>query len=655
MNLKIVLALIPLLPLAGSVVNGLAGRWTGKRAHWIALAAALGAFALSTMAFIDVLAHPGPRVFEMFPWIFSGELKLSVSFLLDPLSAVMLLVVTGVGFLVHWFSVGYMHDDAGYARYFSYLNLFLFSMLTLVLGASYPVMFVGWEGVGLCSYLLIGFWFHKPSASTAANKAFIVNRIGDAGFILGMFLLYTAVGSFDYQDVFAAVHHLPQGLVTAAAICLFIGACGKSAQLPLYVWLPDAMEGPTPVSALIHAATMVTAGVYMVARNHAIFLASPLAMTVVTTVGITTAFAAGFIALTQTDIKKVLAYSTVSQLGYMFVGCGVGAFIPAIFHLVTHAFFKGLLFLGSGSVIHALHGEQDMMKMGGLRKHLPITHPTFLAGSLALAGIFPFAGFWSKDEILSEAFKGGHFAVWALALLTAGMTAFYTFRMVFLTFYGKARFDDHKKHPHEAPASMAFPLVKLALLSAVAGALLGWPPENGLIHKFLGPVFQTHHAVAHHGAAVNPVVLMVVSVAVALVGVAFAWMIYLQKPDLAGSLGRRLAPLYAASSNKLWIDDFYRYAFVKGTQKNAELFRQVDVRVVDGAVNGAAALTLANAAASLRFDTGVIDGAANGISSTLRAWAGQLRRLQNGVAQNYALAMVTGVIVFIGWFFSQAR
>src|SRR6266702_3763776 len=462
--------LIPFLPLVGTLVNALFGRATGHRAHWVAVPALGLAFLVSCAVFLRVL-NGETYVGELVPWIAAGAFKAAITVQVDQLSAVMLLVVTGVGFLIHLYSAGYMHDDPSYARFFTYLNLFVFSMVMLVLAGNFLLLYVGWEAVGLCSYLLIGFWYEKPSATDAGKKAFIVNRVGDFGFGLGIMLIWTTFGTLSYGEVFSkATDAVSDGTYLAIALLLFMGACGKSAQLPLFTWLPDAMEGPTPVSALIHAATMVTAGVYMVARCHTLFEMAPFGLEVVAWVGALTAVFSATIGLVQTDIKRVLAYSTISQLGYMFAAVGVGAYAAGIFHLVTHAFFKALLFLGAGSVIHGLGGEQDLRRMGQLAPRMLITTGTFLIGAFGLSGIPPFAGFFSKDEILASAFHEGHVALWAVLLLGVLLTAFYTARVVLLAFFGGPRMSrDEAHHIHESPAVMTLPLAVLALLTALAG------------------------------------------------------------------------------------------------------------------------------------------------------------------------------------------
>ncbi|MFQ6110725.1 MAG: NADH-quinone oxidoreductase subunit L, partial [Nitrospinota bacterium] len=479
--------LIPFFPALGVVINGLLGsRYIKDRAHWVGVTSVALSLAVTLVVAYQAIFHGLRGTNTLFTWVVAGDFRVEASFLIDPMSVIMLLVVAGVGFIVHVYSIGYMHGDPGYPRFFAELNLFMFSMLILVMADNYFLMFLGWEGVGLCSYLLIGFWYERKSAADAGKKAFIVNRIGDAGFLVGVFMIWTTFGSLNYKEVFGNVAGVEGAAITAICLLLFTGAVGKSAQLPLFTWLPDAMEGPTPVSALIHAATMVTAGVYMVARSSALFIGSPTAMGVVAVVGALTAIFAASIGLAQNDIKRVLAYSTVSQLGYMFLATGVGAFAVGIFHLLTHAFFKGLLFLASGSVIHALSGEQDMRRMGALRPHLPRTAVTFYIGALAIAGIPPFAGFWSKDEILAHTFKSGHYVLWVMGVVAALMTAFYMFRLIYMTFYGQDRVTEHAKaHLHESPGIMTWPLITLAILSVVGGIIPGFPPEGGWIHRFL--------------------------------------------------------------------------------------------------------------------------------------------------------------------------
>ncbi|MFQ5913156.1 MAG: NADH-quinone oxidoreductase subunit L [Nitrospinota bacterium] len=657
------------LPGLGALVNGLLGRFTGKRAHLVAV----GSTGLSLAGALVVLYHSvlqGARIeVRLFDWVLADAFRTEVAFLVDPLSSVMLFVVTAVGFLIHVYSIGYMHDDPGYARFFTYLNLFMFAMLLLILGNNYLLMFVGWEGVGLCSYLLIGFWYHKKSASDAGKKAFIVNRIGDAGFLLGVFLIFWTFGTLDYTGVFAAApEKLPVGSATATAITLllFVGAVGKSAQLPLYTWLPDAMEGPTPVSALIHAATMVTAGIYMVARSSALYLLAPVSAEVVAVVGGLTAIFAATIGLVQNDIKRVLAYSTISQLGYMFLACGVGAFTAGIFHLMTHAFFKGLLFLCSGSVIHALHGDpvearrQDMRYMGALRKHLPITAVTFYIGALAIAGIPPFAGFFSKDEILAEAFTTGHYFVWSLGLMGAFLTAFYMFRLIYMTFYGQSRVaPEAAHHVHESPAAMTVPLVILAIL-AVIGGWVGVPGYN-FFHDYLGPVFASSaHATAPAGIQLaaeaageaHPPgallwILAIVSVAVGVGGWMLARHMYTKKLEIANRLSEKFQGTYNLLLNKYWVDEIYDACIVRPVLWLMRAMFAVDAKGVDGTVNGSSWVTVRLSRLSGLFDLQTVDGAVNGIAVILGNWALGLRRFQTGAVQNYALAMLFGVFLIL--------
>ena len=524
---------IPALPLAGALVTLAFGRRLGRRAHWVAVPAVGLAFGVALLAFLRVWREHETFTGPLFDWIVAGTFRAPVTLQLDQLSAVMLLVVTGVGFLIHVYSIGYMHEEPDYPRFFVYLNLFVFSMVMLVLAGNFLLLYVFWEAVGLCSYLLIGFWYTRESAANAGKKAFIVNRVGDCGFALGIMLLWTAVGTLEYGEVFAKAPTLAVGTATAISLLLFMGACGKSAQLPLHTWLPDAMEGPTPVSALIHAATMVTAGVYLVARAHALFERSGVALDVVAWVGVLTAVFAATIGLVQTDIKRVLAYSTISQLGYMFVGVGVGVYAAGVYHLVTHAFFKALLFLGAGSVIHALSGEQDLRKMGGLARKLPLTFYTMLVATVAISGLPPFSGFFSKDEILAGAYFAGKPLIFALLLVGSALTTFYMWRLVLLIFFGRSRVDHEvAHHVHESPAVMTVPLVILGVLAAGAG-VWGLPGEHGTaIGRFLAPVLAGGSgAEAHHGPAWA---LMLVSVVASLAGLTVAWQLYVRgRADLA--------------------------------------------------------------------------------------------------------------------------
>ena len=629
--------LVPALPLLGALVNGIgAGKLPRKLASVIGVGSVGLAFAIALACFGDLLSlSPEQRraTQSLYTWIQTGDFRADVRLMLDPLSAVMMLVVTGVGFLIHVYSMGYMGHEKAYGRYFAYLNLFTFSMLTLVLADNFLLMFLGWEAVGLCSYLLIGFWYERPAAAEAGKKAFVVNRIGDWGFLLGIFLIFVTFGSVDFGTVFAqAPLRLAVGsaLASGIALLLFLGATGKSAQIPLYVWLPDAMEGPTPVSALIHAATMVTAGVYMVARCHVLYLLSPLALQTVAVVGIMTVLLAATIAVTQTDIKRVLAYSTISQLGYMFVGCGVGAFTSGIFHLMTHAFFKALLFLGAGSVIHALSGEQDLWKMGGLRRYLPKTHLTFLIGTLAIAGVIPFAGFFSKDEILFQAWLRGGPLLWCAGILGAFLTAFYMFRLYFLTFHGSPRFSEEVKHHiHESPDSMTIPLMILAVLSTVGGFLQIPLVQGGqILDRFLEPVFADALALvppAHAGhTPMAEVWLMAISLAVALVGILVAYRFYVTSPETPRRLAERVRGLYRLVFNKYWVDEAY------------------DATVVQPIYRGSVRLWE-------DFDAAVIDGAVNGVGKQIERGSALLRSAQVGYVQVYALVLTLGAVVVIGY------
>jgi len=639
--------LIPALPLAGAAINGFLGRKSSKAAvTTIALTFPGLAFALALKIAFGFSSAAAPYVFNLAHWIRSGSFGLpgyfssDFAFYLDQLSLLMLLVVTGVGFLIHVYSVGYMADDPGYYRFFSYLNLFMFFMLTLVLANNYLMMFVGWEGVGLASYLLIGFWFTKDSAAAAGKKAFIVNRIGDFGFLIGLFLIIQHFGSLDFTEVFAKVEPLASetsgaGLLTAIGILLMVGACGKSAQIPLYVWLPDAMEGPTPVSALIHAATMVTAGVYMVARSHVIFERAPIALTVVAIIGTLTALFAATIGITQTDIKKVLAYSTVSQLGYMFMACGAGAFSAGIFHLMTHAFFKGLLFLAAGSVIHSVGGEQDMRKMGGLRTYIPWTFLTMGIATLAIAGIPPLAGFWSKDEILWKAYQA-NWVYWLIGVITAFITSFYMFRLLFMTFFGDYRGTEvdshgraHSAHgdhghgdPHESPMVMLVPLMILAVLSLVGG-LVGI--HNGFEH-FLDPVFGQEAAKrATEGSSGIEFLLMGVSVLFAVGGLVLAYVLYVSKPYLPQKIAHALGSFYDVVLNKYYVDEVYAKIFVKPLVDGSTsiLWQGVDRKVIDDTVNNAA------------------DGALH-VSD-------EVRHMQSGNVRSYAGWIASGAAVVIAY------
>jgi NADH-quinone oxidoreductase subunit L len=599
--------LIPILPLCGFLINGLFGRKLPKTVvGTIAIIAPLASF-LSVMLVLNGLKPlDHAHIERYFTWIQSGEFRVGCDFSVDRLAAIMLLVITGVGTLIHVYSAGYMADDPGFARYFAYLNLFMFFMLVLVLAANFLVLFVGWEGVGLASYLLIGFWFDRKSATDAGNKAFIVNRIGDFGFSLAMFLIVVTFGTLDFGTVFDAAAGKQQGVLTAIALLLLVGACGKSAQLPLYVWLPDAMEGPTPVSALIHAATMVTAGVYLVARASVLFVHSGTALNVVAIVGVLTAVFAAVIGLAQNDIKKVFAYSTVSQLGYMFLGLGCGAFSAGIYHLVTHAFFKALLFLGAGSVIHACAGEQDMRKMGGLRQKLPITFACLVIAGLAIAGIPPFAGFFSKDEILAAA---AHHSPWMylLGLITSGLTAFYVFRAIFLTFFGKYR---GEAHPHESPLSMLVPLGILALLSFAGGFLFNVP-------HYLDAFFPVSEASG------NSLILQVVATSVGLIGILIAAAFYVVRPGLPEAFARSMGGFYTLVYNKFFVDEIYDAAIVNPTLEGSRTVL----------LNG--------------VDHGLLDRMVNGAAGAVRSIGGGLRQFQSGNIRSYATWVVLGSVFLL--------
>ncbi len=621
------------------MINGLLGRKMDEKAVGvIGAGAVLASFVTAVLAFSELLGmSPESRVMTqtLYNWIATGNFSVDIGFRLDALSITMVMVVTGVGFLIHVYSIGYMYGERGFARFFAFLNLFTFAMLLLVIGDNFLIMFVGWEGVGLCSYLLIGFYYDRIFDETtgltcagAGTKAFIVNRIGDFGFLLGIFLIFTTFGSLDFATVFTAAQTgagVSTEIFTAIALLLFIGATGKSAQIPLYVWLPDAMAGPTPVSALIHAATMVTAGVYMVARCSVIYLHAPFAMEVVAVVGLATAVFAATMALTATDIKKVLAYSTISQLGYMFLACGVGAFAAGIFHLVTHAFFKALLFLGAGSIMHALSGETQLSKMGGLKKLTPTTFWTFLVGGLAIAGVPGLSGFFSKDEILWKTFLNSP-VLYVIALAAAGLTAFYIFRMIYLAFYGAPRMNAAVMHHlHESPRVMTVPLMVLAVLSIVGG-YIGIPYLNQF-EAFLEPVFAHGHSMAeaHQESLGLELGLMALSVAVALAGIYFAYQFYLVKAGAADRLATRLRGLYNLLVHKYYVDEIYEALFARPLNWLSEKFfwKIFDVKLIDGMVNGSAKLF-------------------GGLASLLRRW-------QTGIVQHYAMTLVLGLIIILGY------
>jgi NADH-quinone oxidoreductase subunit L len=651
------LLLIPLLPLVGFLINAGLGRRISKPASGAVACGAIGAsflVALTTVwRLVSMPVESRAIVDQVFTWITSGRFTAAFSLRVDPLSSVMILVITGIGTLIHIYSTAYMHEesDAEYARYFSYLNLFAAFMLVLVLGSNFLVMFVGWEGVGLCSYLLIGFWYQKKSASDAGKKAFIVNRIGDFGFLLGVLLIFVRFGSIDFQEVAHAAATLrPEavfGTVSLMTLLLFVGATGKSAQIPLYIWLPDAMEGPTPVSALIHAATMVTAGVYMIGRNAVLFSHAPQTLMIVAVIGTATALMAGTIGLVQNDIKRVLAYSTVSQLGYMFLAMGVGAFGAGIFHLYTHAFFKALLFLGSGAVIHALSGEQDLRRMGGLKKELPITYWTFVIGAVAIAGVPGLAGFFSKDEILFRTYAGGHTVLWVVGMLTSLLTAIYMFRVVFLAFHGPSRSASapgtpshdapshiapshdvpSHHHLHDAPPAMAFALIVLAVGSVVAG-YAGLPAVLGggdWFARYLEPSFGALpvEEVAEHGLEGT---LMILSSGLAFAGIGIAMYFFLTNRRAADQLAARFSGVQRLLLNKYYVDEVYDATVVQPIKIVSQevLWKIVDVRVIDGAVNG--------------------------VGETVGGLAETLRRLQSGSVRTYAASLLFGVVMILGYY-----
>ncbi|MBI4460748.1 MAG: NADH-quinone oxidoreductase subunit L [Acidobacteria bacterium] len=643
MDSNLQLWLIPTIPLVGALWNGLWGRRGSERAvASIAIGAVALSFFLALRAFLAL--GDAPHLESFFPWIGAAYFEVSFNFYLDPLSAIMALIVTGVGLLIHIYAAGYMSREGGYYRFFCYMNLFLFFMLTLVLAGNYLLMFVGWEGVGLCSYLLIGFYFRRQDAADAGKKAFITTRIGDLGFIVGLILIYSTFESLNYSEVLPAAAAFPvesaAGPLTVICLLLLVGAAGKSAQVPLYVWLPDAMLGPTPVSALIHAATMVTAGVYIIARSSALYVRAPEALLVVALVGGITAIYAATIGVVQTDIKRILAYSTISQIGYMVMACGVAAFSAAIFHLMTHAFFKALLFLGAGSVIHSLGGEQDIRKMGGLKRDLPKTYWTFLVACLAIAALPPFSGFFSKDQILWEAYVGpyGGGLFWVLGVLTAGITSFYIFRLFFLTFHGERRTEQMPsamaeeqslhRSPHESPPIMTWPLILLAALSLVGG-WVGIPALWGggdHWNRFLAPAFQWaaipgEHAASHE--ATIEIIFTLLSVIVSLAGIALAYLLYVRRPEIATAAAARLRGLHSLVLNKYYMDEIYQFLFVRPL------------------VAGSRELLWRG------FDMVAIDGSFQGLANRTRRLGNRLRRMQSGNVRSYAGWVVLGAIVLI--------
>lgn len=621
--------LVPLLPLIGFLIIGFFGKKMSKSlAGIIGSGAVFGAFVIAVGIFVELNGQAQKSVtIDFFNWISAGKLSIPFSFLVDPLSSLFLLIITGIGFLIHVYSTAYMHDDEGFSRFFAYLNLFIFFMLLLVLGSNYLIMFVGWEGVGLCSYLLIGFWFKNTSYNNAAKKAFVMNRIGDLGFLLGIILIFTTFGSISYHEVFEQAKAYATGtpVLTAIALLLFVGAMGKSAQLPLYTWLPDAMAGPTPVSALIHAATMVTAGIYMIARSNILYTLSPDAMAVVSVIGVCTALFAATIGLAQNDIKKVLAYSTVSQLGYMFLALGVGAYTGAVFHVMTHAFFKALLFLGAGSVIHAMSGEQDIRKMGGLKKYIPITQMTFLIGTLAISGFPGFSGFFSKDEILANAYEHNK-VLWFVGILTAGMTTFYMFRLYFLVFKGTFRgTHEQEHHLHESPKAMTIPLVILAILSLVGG-LVGIPEALGghhFLEEFLKPVFDdSSFRMVHHLERNTEFMLMGIAVAVMAASLYYAYKTYVLDKKLPAAEEEELSPVHNLVYKKYMIDELYEFLITKPLNFIGEaLHKVVDNQIIDGIVNGSGYVV-------------------NGVS-------GIIRKAQTGNIGFYVFVMVISIVLIL--------
>ncbi len=665
--------LIPFFPLFGSIINGLFGsRLSKKGVGRIGCASVAVSLFVTLSIFIQLLSLPPEKrslVVVLFNWITSGSFKIDFAILIDPLSILMALVVSGVGFLIHIYSVEYMRDDKAYWRYFSFLNLFVFFMLILVLSADYVVMYLGWEGVGLCSYLLIGFWYEKKAASDAGKKAFIVNRIGDFGFILGIFLLFWSLASegvysLRYTDVFEHAYRLEPSVLIAITLLLFIGAIGKSAQFPLHVWLPDAMEGPTPVSALIHAATMVTAGVYIVARSNVLFALAPFTGEIIATLGIFTALFAATIGLVQNDIKRVLAYSTISQLGFMFAAMGIGAYAAGIFHLMTHAFFKGLLFLGAGSVIHGMSGDQDMRNMGGLYHRMKITSTTFILGAIAIAGIPPTSGFWSKDGILWEAFKNGHYLIWGVGLFTAFLTAFYIFRQVFMVFFGKSGAEPQiRSHLHESPKFMIIPLIILAAL-AIGGGWIGIPffSKGSPLHNFLMPVFSggSHilsnaQAASHAGQAWLEIILMGLSVAAGLLGILLAGLMYFKPLTQYAplfltptKLSKKFNRIYRLLCNKYYIDEIYDTIIVNPLKRFSTNCLSFDLSVIDGLVNGSGWLTRWIAWLTHKIDIYLVDGLINSIATFININSSLWRRIQTGYLQNYALFFLLALILFAG-------
>ncbi|MHB1660679.1 MAG: NADH-quinone oxidoreductase subunit L [bacterium] len=625
MDLKILIAwLIPLFPLSGWLLWGLFGKYFKGYSGYLASIFVIISFILSVVLFF-IVAYSHGFTNTIYPWILAGDFKVGVSAVIDRLSVIMLVMVTGVSALVHVYSIGYMQGDKGFSRYFSFLNLFVFSMIMLVISNNLLLLYVFWEAVGFCSYILIGFWYEKKSATDAAKKAFIVNRIGDFGFAIGIFLLFSTTKTLNYEAVFALVPSIPAYTVTIIALLLFAGAVGKSAQFPLHVWLPDAMEGPTPVSALIHAATMVTAGVYMIARFHIIFSYSPFASEVVLIIGTFTAFFAAFIALTQFDIKKIVAYSTISQLGYMFMAVGIGSYTAGMFHLISHAIFKGLLFLTAGSVMHGLSGELDLRKMGGLYSKMKTTAVTFIVGGLALSGIPPFSGFFSKDAILADIYNKGFYFAWVIGEITALMTAFYIFRLIFLAFFAKSNLDPDK-HVHESPKIMTIPMIILASVAAIIG-FAGMPPFNdSLFYNFLHVDFKNAYNFAPFVNNAPWYILSLISVLAGLLGIYIAYLLYIKKAVDPEKIKAIFKPIYELSYNKVYIDEIYNFIIVKPLLAFAGfLWKVIDVKVIDGAVNGTA--------------------------SAFVLFSDKAKKFQNGMLMSYILTLSVGVAALLFYYF----
>ncbi len=631
-NISHYIFLIPLLPLIAFTINIFFGKRLGAKSAWVTIFASLSSCVISCLVISRVIQ--GETFLVNFDWLPFENRFFQFGFLVDPLTAMMLFVVTFIGTLIVIYSTGYMRGDPRYSRFFAYLALFLFSMLGLVLSTNLVQIYIFWELVGVCSYFLIGFWFEKDSAANAGKKAFVTNRIGDIGFFIGIALLFYTTGTVSFSDInheFFREHH--EAILGIAALFLFCGAIGKSAQFPLHVWLPDAMEGPTPVSALIHAATMVAAGVYLVARLIPLYEAFPNSAEAVAVIGTTTACIGAFIALTQTDIKKVLAYSTISQLGYMIAALGMGGLTAGTFHLMTHAFFKALLFLGAGSVIHGT-GTQDIREMGGLRTHMPKTFWTFLIGTIAIAGVPPFAGFWSKDEILTHAFLSGHKIIFGLLLVTAFLTAFYMFRLTFLTFFGKTR---GHIHAHESPASMTTPLIILAVFAMTAG-LPGSPFMHHWFQNFISGGHETPEAA--YG-------LMMLSVVVSLAAISLSYFFYLVKPGLPARIAEAIKPLYNASLNKLWFDEFYGKTVIRGFNQLSQSLFRFDQEVIDGGVNGSAWVGIKISDMKNWIDRYIVDGAVNFVGMVTRVTSSVVRLAQTGFIHNYLFFLLIGLLVMI--------